>query len=137
MAKDDFDFYFSEENNENVGVTEELFVLTVNGKVAGVIGYYVARVHYWVHWFYVHNEYLKHGYGRRLLKYTIGEVRKKGVDRLYVYTASDEFYKPALRLYQSEGFRITKRVKNCFGSGSGSGSDKIILYKNFYKEANG
>ena len=51
------------------------------------------------------DKFLGHGVGRALLNHLIGEARAMGMESLWLETGSSEAFMPALRLYESAGFR--------------------------------
>ena len=53
----------------------------------------------------VTDKFLGHGVGRALLNHLIGEARAMGMESLWLETGSSEAFMPALRLYESAGFR--------------------------------
>ena len=53
----------------------------------------------------VADTFLGRGVGRALLEHLIGEARGKGMGSLWLETGSTEAFTPALRLYESAGFR--------------------------------
>jgi putative acetyltransferase len=52
----------------------------------------------------VHDAWLGKGVGRAVLQYIIGEARRRGMKSLFLETGSTPAFKPALKLYESEGF---------------------------------
>ena len=53
----------------------------------------------------VADKFLGRGVGRALLDHLIGEARARGMESLWLETGSAEAFIPALRLYESAGFR--------------------------------
>ena len=53
----------------------------------------------------VADKFLGLGVGRALLQHLIGEARARGMESLWLETGSSEAFTPALRLYESAGFR--------------------------------
>ena len=53
----------------------------------------------------VADKFLGRGVGRALLEHLIGEARARGMESLWLETGSTEAFIPALRLYESAGFR--------------------------------
>jgi putative acetyltransferase len=52
----------------------------------------------------VHDAWLGKGVGRAVLQHIIGEARRRGMKSLFLETGSTPAFKPALKLYESEGF---------------------------------
>ncbi len=53
----------------------------------------------------VSDQFLGRGMGRALLEHLIGEARARGMETLWLETGSSEAFIPALRLYESAGFK--------------------------------
>jgi len=53
----------------------------------------------------VADKFLGRGVGRALLEHLIGEARARGMESLWLETGSSEAFTPALRLYESAGFK--------------------------------
>jgi len=53
----------------------------------------------------VADRFLGHGVGRAMLEHLINEARAMGMESLWLETGSSEAFTPALRLYESAGFR--------------------------------
>ena len=53
----------------------------------------------------VADKFLGRGVGKALLKHLIDEARARGMESLWLETGSSEAFTPALRLYESAGFR--------------------------------
>ena len=53
----------------------------------------------------VTDTFLGRGIGRALLNHLIGEAQAMGMESLWLETGSSEAFMPALRLYESAGFR--------------------------------
>ena len=53
----------------------------------------------------VADKFLGRGVGRALLEHLIGEARARGMESLWLETGSSEVFIPALRLYESAGFK--------------------------------
>jgi putative acetyltransferase len=53
----------------------------------------------------VADKFLGRGVGRALLEHLIGEARARGMESLWLETGSTEAFIPALRLYESAGFK--------------------------------
>ena len=116
-------------NNRNCCPLDEVFVRVVEGKIVGVIGYCPDRLEtddiYWLGWFYVHENFRRHGYGRELLDYVIDILKIKPVRKLYVDTSSFTSYKKAMALYKKTGFAYEGTLKDYYEKGE----DQIILGK--------
>lgn len=120
-----YDNYFSQDPPPD---DEVVYVGVLDGKIAGVIGYYRDRYetgNYWLGWFYVDQKKQKGGNGRRLFKRVVRELKKNGVERLYVYTSSHENYIDALIFYLKNGFRIESVIRDYYEEGE----DQIVLCK--------
>ena len=70
-----------------------------------VIGF-VATDRAYVAWLYVSPTYYRKGIGRQLFQHAVAECGSE----IYVETLAQN--KPALRLYESEGFQVVKRGRN-------------------------
>ena len=53
----------------------------------------------------VDDKFLRRGVGRALLEHLIGEARERGMESLWLETGSAEAFIPALRLYETAGFK--------------------------------
>ena len=53
----------------------------------------------------VADTFLGRGVGRAILEHLIGEARMRGMESLWLETGSTDAFIPALRLYESAGFR--------------------------------
>jgi len=53
----------------------------------------------------VADKFLGRGIGRAILNHLIAEARSRGMDSLWLETGSTETFTPALRLYESAGFK--------------------------------
>jgi putative acetyltransferase len=53
----------------------------------------------------VADKFLGRGIGRAILNHLIAEARSRGMDSLWLETGSTESFTPALRLYESAGFK--------------------------------
>ncbi len=105
-----------------------VLVLTKGDDIIGLTGWAVDRYetnNYWLGWFYVHAAHTRRGLGRKLLAHTEQELARQGVRRLFVSTSSHLFYKAALLLYQSMGYKEVGRIRGYYSSGE----DQIILSK--------
>ena len=126
IAKRYYDDYFS---NKPICLQEDkIYVLTLNNRIIGVIGYSLDKYetnNYWLGWFYVHKKYQGKGYAKRLLDYIARKLKRKGARKIFVDTSSDEFYNRALTLYLDNGFRIEATIRDYYGNKE----DQIILSK--------
>lgn len=50
------------------------------------------------------NEVRGKGYGKQLLKFVLEQAALKGMKRIYLETGSQDFFAPARKLYQNQGF---------------------------------
>lgn len=107
---------------------DRVFVLVSEGRVRGVVGYFVDRYeskNHWLGWFYVDEKFRRRGYGQKLLNHIFGELKKKRIKKLFVDTSSHKRYEPALEMYKKNGFREEARIKDYYEDGE----DQIMLSK--------
>lgn len=105
-----------------------VYVLTLEEKLIGVIGYSIDRYetdNYWMGWFYVHKEYEGRKFGTKLLNYVLDKLRKKRKRKLFVTTSSHKHYKKALNLYLKKGFKFEALIRDYYSKGD----DQLILSK--------
>jgi len=80
---------------------------TFNGRVVGITGlydYHELPSETWLSWFGLLPVMRGHGYGARLLDWTINAVRQEGRAVLRLWTTDEEEYGAATRLYEKRGF---------------------------------
>ena len=82
-------------------LNDKIYVGLVNEKVVG----FVAFNHSKITWLYVHPNYQKKGYGRKLLKFVMNKVEKP--TSVLVLNRNLK----AIKLYKSEGFSIVQSKK--------------------------
>ena len=103
--------YFSDSQRiESLDEVNYVVVDKNTDKPVGVSGYtpdkYKTPKIYWLSWTYVHQNYRRHGFGSALLQYVLEQVTARGARRLFIDTSSLPSYGPALKLYQSFGFKV-------------------------------
>jgi len=74
----------------------------------------------WLGWFCVHPIYRRHGYGSKILRWTIKLARKRGKVEMRLYTSTGD--RSAQRFYEKMGFKIYYEEK-------GSGLGYTTLYR--------
>ena len=82
-------------------LNDKIYVGKVNEEVVG----FVAFNHSKITWLYVHPNHQKKGYGRKLLKFVISKTEKP--TSVLVLNKNLK----AIKLYETEGFRIVKSKK--------------------------
>ena len=123
IAKRYFDDFFKYPELFN---TDKVYVVEEGDRIVGVIGYSLDKYetkNYWLGWFYVHSDYCKKGYGKHLFYFLRKELKKLKVEKLFVDTSSDEFYKTALLWYIKFGFKLEGIIKKYYGQNE----DQLIL----------
>ena len=128
IAKRYYEDYFSGNSAPLKG--DKVYVLTLDKKVIGVIGYSLDRYetkNYWLGWFYVHKAHQGKNNGKQLLTFVEKKLKGKGVKKLFVDTSSYKTYKKALGFYLANGFRFEAAIKDYYEEGE----DQIILSKFF------
>lgn len=87
---------------ENEGLFDgELYVGELNNKIVGFVAWEPNEIT----WLYVHPDFQRNGYGRELLQFALSKI--SGVIEVSVLVGNSR----ALKLYQSEGFKIIKKKK--------------------------
>jgi len=107
---------------------DRTYILMLNSKIEGVIGYSVDRYetnNCWINWFYVRKKYQGKGYGKKLISHLAMILKRKGIKKLFVETSMDESYRMALNIYLDQGFRIEAIIRDYYEKGE----DQIILSK--------
>jgi len=125
IAKKYYSDYFSD---RKLFRGDQVYVLELDGKIIGVVGYSLDRYetkNYWLGWFYVHKKYQGGKSAKKLLDHIIGKLRSRGVKKLFVDTSSNKSYQRALIFYMKNGFRIEATIRDYYENGE----DQIILSK--------
>ncbi len=125
IAKKYYDDFFSSAVNLK---GDSVYVAVLNNRIVGVTGYFIDRYetgYYWLGWFYVHKKWARNGCGERLLNFTIQQLKKRKVRKLFVNTSSHPFYKNALKFYKKNGFKKEAVIKDYYWNGE----NQIILSK--------
>jgi ribosomal protein S18 acetylase RimI-like enzyme len=108
-------------DNHNSTSQDKVFVGVLDERIIGVTGYCPETKEteniYWLNWFYVHQDFQHHGYGRQLLEHVIGILKNKRARKLFVYTTSDDFYEPTRDFYKKMGFQKEGVLKDYYGKG--------------------
>jgi len=111
---------------------DDVFVKIVGNQIVGTIGSSHDRSEaediYWLNWFYVHQSYIKNGYGEELLLFVIDRLKKAGGRKLYVDTSSNVLYRSAIKLYTKTGFKEEAALRDYYGAGE----DQLILNLSFH-----
>lgn len=98
---------------------EEIYVAQVEGKIVGLSGLNQDPYHTpgrpWLYWTAIDPLFQRQGLGTQLLEFVEKRARQRGVDRLYVDTASH--LESALNLWQKNGFVEKGRLPDYFGPG--------------------
>lgn len=93
------------------------YFIVVNNKekVLGIIGIYTLFEDFedtdWIGWYCVSKKYRGKGIGIFLLNFVIDLSKDIGKKYLCLYTSTDKSEKKAQKIYEKNGFYITKRVK--------------------------
>ena len=126
IAKKYYDDFF--QSKSAFSKRDKVYVCVAGKEVIGVIGYcvdYYETNNYWLGWFYIHREYERKGYGKKLLDYIIKKLQVKHVRKLFVNTSSNKFYRRALKMYFKYGFKKEAVILDYYGEGE----DQIVLSK--------
>lgn len=117
-------FLSLEQTAESEGLFEgDLFVAEVDGRVRGFVAYTTEELT----WLYSDPQIYRQGIGRALLRHALAHTNPG------VRTEVLEGNEPALSLYLSEGFEITKRVE---GNLEGKEAYQAVGYIMEYQKAN-
>jgi len=113
-AFDDDDGESAKSDFEQSGIDDH-FVLEIDNEVIGITGYNhvpaTERTSF-LSWTYVAEDHRGSGHGRRMLTELIEQLREMGCRKLYVKVSDyndpedGDIYGPALKLYQSLGFKL-------------------------------
>ncbi len=65
------------------------------------------------------------GFGRRLIEYAEGDIKRRGGRLLLIETSSQEAYGATIRFYKKAGYKLEARIKNFYRIGD----DKLVFSK--------
>lgn len=105
------------------------FVITNKDEVIGFSGFSIDETGsdnvYWVNWTAVDKKYQGQGFATQLLNHVFEKLNTLKARKLYVTTTTELKYKPAVKFYQSVGFKTEAKLKDYYKKGV----DSIMLGK--------
>lgn len=106
-AKRTFTAYFKSKEKSLSGKYSfgEYYVAMIDGKVAGMSGFYHYKSSHWLGWFAVDPKYQGNGIGSALLERVETSVRNEGGKKLLVWTSSLPRFNRAKEFYKRKGFK--------------------------------
>lgn len=124
---DNWDSYYAKRyyrdffDNPHFYLGDKVFVGIVDERIVGVTGYCPDPEEtegiYWLNWFYVHQDFIKHRYGGQLLDHVVEILKNKRARKFFVNTTSYGFYEKARNLYKAKGFEEEGVLKDFYEKG--------------------
>lgn len=106
---------YSNHCDSDVKSLKYFIVINNKEKVLGIIGLYTLFEDFedtdWIGWYCVNKKHRGKGIGMFLLNFVIDLSKNRGKKYLCLYTSTDKSEKKAQKIYERNGFYITKRVK--------------------------
>ena len=102
--------------------TRARFWLTIDGRIAGYILFWLLPGAIDIHNVAVHSEFRRRGLGRRLLEQVVLEARGRASSRITLEVRKSNL--PAQKLYESMGFAVTGVRKGYY---SDDGEDAFLM----------
>jgi len=115
IIKDVYTSYYSKPKRKK-GVKD--FIIMRDKEVIGFSGYSKEQTEtidiYWINWTGIKKEYQKQGFGTKILKHILKEVKKLKGRKVYVSTSNENKYVPAIKFYKSLGFKQEGKLKDYY-----------------------
>ena len=115
MIKHVYTNYYSKPKRKK-GVKD--FVIIKDKEVIGFSGYSKEQTEtsdiYWINWTGIKKEYQKRGFGTKILKHILKEIKKLKGRKVYVSTSNEDKYKSAIKFYKSLKFKQEGKLKDYY-----------------------